>query len=176
MLSRQFRALLTFAGWWAAPWGVAGAALAVVRWVLGPPAAASGGLAVWVVSHLLGYGALGLLSGLCVGLLVARREEGRRVEELSTRRVALWGAIGGAGPAVLFAAFGFVVGAPAIVYLPVLGLGLVSAAVSGYLAIGWLLKLVRARTYLPFAVWRLLVGGGLLLAVYAGGWVPPGGF
>lgn len=33
ILSRQFRALFRFAGWWALPWGVAGAALAVVRWL-----------------------------------------------------------------------------------------------------------------------------------------------
>jgi hypothetical protein len=133
-MTPQFRALLKFAGWWAIPWGLAGVALAVVRWVLGPPATAAGSLGVWVASHLLGYGALGLISGLNVGLLLARGEQGRRVEEVSARRMALWGAIGGAGPAVLFAAFGFVVGAPAIVYLPIVGLGLLSAVVSGGVA------------------------------------------
>ena len=143
--SRQFRALLKFAGWWAVPWGVAGAALAVVRWVLGPPALAGEALAVWVVSHVLGYGALGVLSGLNVGLLLARQEQGRQVEDLSTRRVALWGAIGGAGPAVLFAAMCIIVGAPAIVYLPLLGLGVISAALSSGLATAAVASARRGR-------------------------------
>ena len=134
LFSRQFRALLSFAGWWAVPWGLAGAALAVARWLTSGAPYPGASLGVWVLSHVLGYGALGLISGLLVGLLLARREEGRRVEDLSTRRVALWGALGGAGPAVLFAGLGVIAGAPAIVYLPLLGLGLVSAAVSGGLA------------------------------------------
>ena len=134
IFSRQFRALLNFAGWWAVPWGLAGAALAVARWLASGAPYPGASLGVWVLSHVLGYGALGLISGLDVGLLLARQEGGRRVEDLSTRRVALWGAIGGAGPAVLFAALGVIVGAPPIVYLPLLGLGLVSAAVSGGLA------------------------------------------
>ena len=134
ILSRQFRALLRFAGWWALPWCVAGAALAVVRWLTSGGLLAGQSFGVWVVSHVLGYGALGLMSGFIVGLLLARQEEGRRVEDLSTRRVALWGAIGGAGPAMVFAGLGVIAGAPAVVYLPLLGLGLVSAAVSGGLA------------------------------------------
>jgi hypothetical protein len=134
MVSRRFRALFTFAGLWAFPWAVAGAALGLYRWVRGGDPFPAQSLVVWVLGHVIGYGALGLLSGLVVGLLLARREEGRRVEDLSPRRVALWGAIGGAGPAVLFAALGVIASAPPIVYLPVLGLGLVSAAVSGGLA------------------------------------------
>jgi hypothetical protein len=35
VFSRQFHALLKFVGWWAIPWGLAGAALALVRWALG---------------------------------------------------------------------------------------------------------------------------------------------
>lgn len=134
ILSRQFRALFRFASWWGLPWCVAGAALAVVRWLTSGGALAGQSFGAWIVSHALGYGALGLISGFMVGLLLARREEGRRVEDLSTRRVALWGAIGGAGPAVVFAGLGVLAGAPAVVYLPLLGLGLVSAAVSGGLA------------------------------------------
>jgi hypothetical protein len=134
IFSRQFRALLRFAGVWAIPWCVIGAGLALVRWLTSGGTLAGQSLGVWVLNHVLGYGALGLLSGLFVGLLLARQEEGRRVEDLSARRMALWGAIGGAGPAVVFAAVGVVVGAPTIVYLPVLGLGLLSAVVSGGLA------------------------------------------
>ncbi len=136
-LSRQFRALLKFAGFWALPFAALGAVMAFFRWTSPDsslPAAAS--LARWVLTHLLGYGGLGLISGLNAGLLLARAERGRRVEELSTGRVALWSAIGGAGPAVLFAVLGKAFGAPAGVYLPLVGLGVVSAAVSGAIAIG----------------------------------------
>ena len=45
-----------------------------------------------------------------------------------------WSVPWGVGPAAAFAALGAIAGAPAVVYLPLLGLGLASAAVSGGLA------------------------------------------
>ena len=138
-LSRQFRALLRLAALWAIPWTAIGAALAVFRWVTSgdlPPTDQS--LAAWIGLHAVAYGALGLISGLDVGLLLAHAERGRRVEELSPRRVALWSTIGGAGPAGVFALLAWGFGSPTIVYLPLLGLGLVSAAISGGLAVAGL--------------------------------------
>jgi len=46
--------------------------------------------------------------------------------------------------------------------------GMIAAAVSGYLAIAGLLALVRRHSYDPFVVYRLLVGTGVLLLIATG--------
>jgi hypothetical protein len=135
VFSRQFRALLKLAGLWAIPWTALGIGVAIVRWVAGPDLSSTGNsLGGWILNHALAYGALGLISGLYLGLLLARIERGRRVEAITTRRIALWSAIGGAAPPVLFAALGFMFGASSIVLLPLLGLGVLSAVGSSVLA------------------------------------------
>lgn len=53
---------------------------------------------------------------------------------VGARRLGLWSGIGGAAPPVLFAALGLIFGAPALVYLPLLGLGVVCAVGSTLLA------------------------------------------
>ena len=136
ILSRQFRALLKLAALWTVPWLAIGIAVAVYRWVASgefPPTDQS--LSGWILTHAIGYGALGLISGLYLGLLLARAEQGRRLEQVSTGRVALWSAIGGAAPPVLFGALGMIFDAPAVVYLPLVGLGLAGAAISSTLAV-----------------------------------------
>lgn len=52
-------------------------------------------------------------------------------------------------------------GAPLVV-------GLVAAAVSGYLSIAWLLRFLRTRTTIPFVVYRVALGAALLIAVISG--------
>lgn len=52
-------------------------------------------------------------------------------------------------------------GAPLVV-------GLVVAAVSGYLSIAWLLRFLRSRTTLPFVIYRVALGVALLVAVASG--------
>jgi undecaprenyl-diphosphatase len=46
--------------------------------------------------------------------------------------------------------------------------GMVAAAVSGYLAIAGLLALVRHHSYEPFVVYRVLVGAGVLILIATG--------
>jgi len=129
--SRQFRALLRLAGLWAIPWTLIGSALAVVRWLVAGQVVPSGQtLGSWILLHALGYGALGLISGIDVGLLLGWMDRGRSIEEIPPRRLALWSAIGGAGPALLFAGLGLAFGASAAVLVPLLGLGAVSAGIS----------------------------------------------
>lgn len=133
--TRQFRALLRLSSLWAVPWVVLGAIVAVARWVTSPELHSSvPSLGGWVLDHALGYGSLGLISGLYLGLLLARLERGRPIEKLSPRRVVLWSGVAGAVPPVLFAGLGLIFGAPAIVYLPLVGLGILSAGISGALA------------------------------------------
>jgi hypothetical protein len=133
--TRQFRALLKLSCLWAVPWVVLGAIVAVARWVNSPDLHSSvPSLGGWVLDHALGYGSLGLISGLYLGLLLARLERGRQVESVSPRRVVLWSVIAGAVPPFLFAGLGLIFGAPAIVYLPLVGLGILSAGISGAIA------------------------------------------
>lgn len=46
--------------------------------------------------------------------------------------------------------------------------GLLVAAVSGYLSVAWLLRFLRTRTTYGFVVYRVLLGAGLIAAVAAG--------
>ena len=125
------RALLKLALLWSVPWTLGGLALGICRWVMTAhlPGEA-GSLVAWLATHALAFGALGLISGLDVGLLLAHAERGRRVEQITAGRLVLWGAIGGLGPPLLFGLLGFLFGAPSAVYLPLAVLGVASAATS----------------------------------------------
>ena len=46
--------------------------------------------------------------------------------------------------------------------------GIISAAISGYLAIFGLLRFVRTHSYDIFVVYRVLIGAGILLLIAAG--------
>jgi len=133
-ISRQFRALVKLAVLWGVPWTLAGLALGAIRWftTIHPPGDLVA-LLGWLATHGIAFGTLGLISGLDVGLLLARAERGRRVEQVRPARLALWGAIGGLGPPLLFGVLGLLFGAPRSVYLPLLGLGVASAAISAVL-------------------------------------------
>jgi hypothetical protein len=126
--SRPFRALSRIAVAFAGAWAVLGGLIAVLSGSANP----EGSLLGWVATHLLMYGALGGIAGLVTALLVA--EAGRRAQRLTTRRVALWGAIGGLTPVALFGTLGLVFGASASALLPLGALGIVSATLGGALA------------------------------------------
>jgi hypothetical protein len=132
--SHPFRALLKLSGLWAIPWTVLGVAVGLIRWLTTPELASLTSASGWLVGHALAYGALGWISGLYLGVLVARLGRGGRGDPLSPWRVASLSALGGAAPPVLFAALGLVFGAPTIAYLPLLGLGALSAVGSVVLA------------------------------------------
>jgi undecaprenyl-diphosphatase len=46
--------------------------------------------------------------------------------------------------------------------------GTIAAAVSGYLAIAWLLRLLRSHSYTPFVIYRLAAGAFVLLLIATG--------
>ena len=130
IFSRQFRALARIAVSFAAAWGVVGSAIAVLARGSDP----DNSLLAWVATHALMFGAVGAISGLVSGLVLARAEAGRRVEHLATWRIAAWGVIGGLAPSLLFGLLGLVFGAPASSYVPLAILGLVSAGTGGAFA------------------------------------------
>jgi undecaprenyl-diphosphatase len=46
--------------------------------------------------------------------------------------------------------------------------GTIASAVSGFLAIGWLLRLLRTHSYRPFVIYRLIAGAAVLLLIATG--------
>ena len=44
-----------------------------------------------------------------------------------------------------------------------LAVGIVTSGIAGFLAIHYLLRYVRTRSYTPFVVYRVVVGAGILL-------------
>jgi len=49
-----------------------------------------------------------------------------------------------------------------------IAVGTAAAAISGYLAIAWLLRLLRTHSYRPFVIYRLLAGVAVLLLIATG--------
>jgi hypothetical protein len=133
--TRSFRALLRLTGLWALPWTGFGLLVGAVRWALAPELRTeTTTLLGWLLNHALAYGALGLISGLYLGLLLAQVAQGGSWAKLPRRRVALWSAVAGTAPALVFGALALVFGAPSTVFLPLAGLGIVSGVGSSLLA------------------------------------------
>ena len=70
--------------------------------------------------------------------------------------------------ATIYSAFKAIdAGFPEGVALPLIA-GMVASAVSGYLAIAWLLRLLRTVSYRPFVIYRLIAGAVVLLIIATG--------
>lgn len=88
---RKLRGALGLGLTWAFAWFAAGMALLLV---VGPDAAD--------VPFPLGFGFLGLLSGVTFSVVLGLTEGRRRFDEMSIPRFALWGGLGGVGLSVIF--------------------------------------------------------------------------
>ena len=75
------------------------------------------------------FGAVGGISGITTGLLIAKAESGRHINEVPTWRVTLWGFLGAFVPAALFTLGPPVLGAA----VPLLVLGLIGGGIGGAL-------------------------------------------
>lgn len=94
---RFVRGVMTTALAWAAGWAVAGTAMAVVMSLLGPGgvnAAASLASGAGVLAAF--FGVIGAFTGTIFAIIFALGERRRSIAELSSTRMALWGALGGA--------------------------------------------------------------------------------
>jgi undecaprenyl-diphosphatase len=72
-----------------------------------------------------------------------------------------------AGATVYSAAKAIHDGLPDDVAGPII-VGTLASAISGYLAIAWLLRLVRTHSYRPFVLYRYFAGAGVLLLIATG--------
>jgi hypothetical protein len=89
-LIRKLRGALGVAATWGAAWGVVFAALSLIIGLIDPDSIDPGEDLVVIV----GTGALlGIVSGAAFSALLSVLERGRRIEDLSISRAALWGAM-----------------------------------------------------------------------------------
>ena len=140
---RTIRAVLPISLTWGAVWASVGAVIAVVEWLRYVPLelASLPRLPSQLVAPMTILGTAGFLGGTVFGLLLARREQGKTLETLSTARIAAWGAVGGitfvfAGLALGAALFGIadtLAGPELLWFGAAAGCGAISAA--GSLAI-----------------------------------------
>ncbi len=128
--TRKFKALARVTALFSGIWAAIGGIVATLRWVAHP----DGSLLTQVGIDALMYGSLGALAGIMTALVLARAEAGRQVERLTTRRVALWGLIGGAAPAALFGLLALVFGGPIDSLLPLIGVGTISGGIGAAVA------------------------------------------
>jgi hypothetical protein len=128
--SQQFRALGRVAIVFAGAWAAIGGAVAAFTWVIDR----DGSFFSRVAAYLVMYGSAGAISGIITALILARALAGRRVEQVATGRVAGWGMVGGLAPSAFFVLLGLAFGAPSSSYLPLLGLGAVSAGIGAAVA------------------------------------------
>ena len=100
---RKLRGLLGVGVTWGAVWGVIGGVIGVVVGMVSPDAWTwSNPILDWAV----GMGLYGFVSGVGFGKILALAEGRRRLDELSLRRIAVWGVLGSAAVPLLFAAAG----------------------------------------------------------------------
>ncbi len=128
--SRQFRALLRIAGFFAGTWAAVGAAIGAL---VGSAATGETVLAA-AIRFALMYATAGGIAGTTTAWLAARAETGRQLLDIPTWRLAAWGVLGGVAPAAIFGFLGLIAGAPVSGVLPLLGLGVIGGGVSGLIA------------------------------------------
>jgi len=128
--SRQFTASVKIGGFFAVAWAGAGTAIGAFA-----GAGAGGGTVGFAVLRFaLMYGLAGGIAGVTTAVLAARVERGRRLKDIPTWRLAVWGVVGGAAPAAMFGFLALVAGAPIGGVVPLVGLGVLGGAVSGAIA------------------------------------------
>lgn len=96
-MNRRVKALLLTATLWATAWALVGVLAGLVQWQFFPYDGLSGlrYLYRYVATYVVFLGATGALCGLGFALLLSGAERDRSLAQLSTKRMALWGALAG---------------------------------------------------------------------------------
>ena len=129
--SKQFRALGRITVLFAGVWATAGAVLGAIA----GPSMTEDATLIAAAKFAVMCGLIGAIAGPTTALLIARAEAGHHVAEIPKQRLTMWGIAGGIAPAALFAALGFLVGgASASQLLPLVGLGVLSGGLGGFVS------------------------------------------
>lgn len=128
--SRQFKALLRIAGFFAGTWAAVGAAIGAV---VGSGATGETVLAS-AIRFALMYATASGIAGTTTAWLAARAETGRKLHDIPVWRLAAWGVVGGVAPAAIFGFLGLIAGAPMSSVAALLGLGVIGGGVGGLVA------------------------------------------
>lgn len=99
---RRLRGLFGVGATWGVLWGAIGGVIgAMIALVGGDPS-------IWatIVEWALGMGAYGVISGFGFAALLSLGEGRRTLQDLSLKRVALWGVLGSAAVPLFFGALG----------------------------------------------------------------------
>lgn len=138
LFSRQYRALWKLAGLWAIPWTIVGAVLGILGYPGYLELARSFAMPMlgYVALNALAFGAIGQVSGLCTGLVLARAERERESSQLSLGRTALWGVLGGFVPFAVIAVFAWLLVTTGTNLGLIVGLGAANGVLSGALVAG----------------------------------------
>ena len=102
-LARKIRGMLGVGVTWGAAWGIIGAGVGAVMGVVSPELwTFANPIAAWA----LGMGVYGMVSGMGFAAVLSLTEGRRTLDQLSVKRVALWGVLGSAAVPLLFGALG----------------------------------------------------------------------
>lgn len=123
--TRRFRALGRVSAFFGVAWGMLGTALEVL---LGGPLLGS------LLHFGVMFGAVGTLSGILTGLVLARGEAGHTVADLPTWRSVAWGFLCGFAPAVVMLGIIAALGPTPGVAVPLLSVGSVSGGATAAVA------------------------------------------
>lgn len=95
MFLRRVRGVFVTGLLWAVVWGILGCVVMLAQ-VISHPRPVEPSLSRLILLSLTFFGVWGAVSGSVFAIALAIAERQRRIEELSMKRVALWGATGGA--------------------------------------------------------------------------------
>jgi len=112
MFLRRVRGVFVTGLLWASVWGVLGCVLVLLQALRWAGRIVEPSLAQLLLYSLTFFGLWGAVSGAVFAVALTIAERQRRIEELSMRRVALWGAIGGVTIPALGTALSVVTEAP----------------------------------------------------------------
>jgi hypothetical protein len=153
---RRLRAILAFATLWATVWGVVGFMLGLVTWLRFSGARHPAfGLFMWGIVSAIPFVVLGALCGGGFAALISRAERDRTISDLSFRRTALWGGLGGVLPLLAFGGFWGLTTGHALNAVPDLVYAAIFGAVGAALASVSLAAARRAQLEAPDAAARL---------------------
>jgi hypothetical protein len=95
-IAHRIRAIATVAVLWGAAWSVVGATIGLINWFQIPAGASiHGSIVSWALTTMFRFAVLGTACGAVFAIVLSRAERNHAVDDLGSRRIAVWGVIAG---------------------------------------------------------------------------------